>query len=256
MVYGPMVEEGAARGIRHLTYSRPGYGDPTGSRAAGSPTAPPTSRRSSTSSGSSASTRPGPRAGARTRWPRPSLLGDRVIAAATLAGVAPHDAEGLDWLEGMGEENHEEFGADALRGPGSSRPTSRARRRSCARSAAPRSRPRSATCSARRRPRRPQRRLRRVRRRGLPGGAALGDLGLVRRRHGLRPRLGVRSRRDRGPGNRLARGATIAWCLPHTALAGRRTSPERGRRRLPEEGHLSLELNRYGDVLDELLAAG
>ena len=26
MVYGPMVEAGAARGIRHLTYSRPGYG--------------------------------------------------------------------------------------------------------------------------------------------------------------------------------------------------------------------------------------
>ena len=33
MVYGPMVEAGAARGIRHLTYSRPGYGD--SDRAAG-----------------------------------------------------------------------------------------------------------------------------------------------------------------------------------------------------------------------------
>ena len=34
-----------------------------------------------------------------------------MIAAATLAGVAPYDAEGLDYLEGMGQENHDEFGA-------------------------------------------------------------------------------------------------------------------------------------------------
>jgi pimeloyl-ACP methyl ester carboxylesterase len=40
-----------------------------------------------------------------------ALMPDRVIAAATIAGVAPRDAEGLDWLAGMGEENIEEFGA-------------------------------------------------------------------------------------------------------------------------------------------------
>ena len=39
-----------------------------------------------------------------------------MIAAATVAGVAPFDAEGLDWLEGMGEENHQELGA-AVEGP-------------------------------------------------------------------------------------------------------------------------------------------
>jgi pimeloyl-ACP methyl ester carboxylesterase len=33
-----------------------------------------------------------------------------VIAAAALASVAPYDAEGLDFLEGMGEQNVEEFG--------------------------------------------------------------------------------------------------------------------------------------------------
>jgi pimeloyl-ACP methyl ester carboxylesterase len=33
------------------------------------------------------------------------------MAAATLAGVAPVNAQGLDWLAGMGEENVEEFGA-------------------------------------------------------------------------------------------------------------------------------------------------
>jgi pimeloyl-ACP methyl ester carboxylesterase len=36
--------------------------------------------------------------------------GDRVVAAASLAGVAPYEAEGLDWLAGMGPENLEEFG--------------------------------------------------------------------------------------------------------------------------------------------------
>jgi pimeloyl-ACP methyl ester carboxylesterase len=43
-------------------------------------------------------------------------LGDRVIAAATLAGVATYGADGLDWMSGMGPENLEEFGA-AVAGP-------------------------------------------------------------------------------------------------------------------------------------------
>ena len=40
-----------------------------------------------------------------------ALRPGRCVAAATLAGVAPYRAEGLDWLAGMGEENVEEFGA-------------------------------------------------------------------------------------------------------------------------------------------------
>jgi pimeloyl-ACP methyl ester carboxylesterase len=42
-----------------------------------------------------------------------ALLPDRCRAAASLAGVAPFDAEGLDFLAGMGPENVEEFGAAA-----------------------------------------------------------------------------------------------------------------------------------------------
>ena len=50
------------------------------------------------------------------------LCGERLTAAASLAGVAPWGAEGLDWLAGMGEGNVAEFGAvlegeDALRPP-------------------------------------------------------------------------------------------------------------------------------------------
>ncbi len=38
-----------------------------------------------------------------------ALLGDRVTAVASLAGVAPYPADGLDWLAGMGEDNVVEF---------------------------------------------------------------------------------------------------------------------------------------------------
>jgi pimeloyl-ACP methyl ester carboxylesterase len=45
-----------------------------------------------------------------------ALVPARVIAAATIAGVAPADGEGLDWAAGMGEENLDEFEA-ARAGP-------------------------------------------------------------------------------------------------------------------------------------------
>ena len=49
-----------------------------------------------------------------------ALCGDRLTATASLAGVAPWGADGLDWLAGMGEANVEEFdlvlaGEEALR---------------------------------------------------------------------------------------------------------------------------------------------
>ena len=49
-----------------------------------------------------------------------ALADDRCIAAASLAGVGPWDADGLDWLAGMGDGNIREFGLtlegeDALR---------------------------------------------------------------------------------------------------------------------------------------------
>jgi pimeloyl-ACP methyl ester carboxylesterase len=51
-----------------------------------------------------------------------ALLTDRCAAAATIAGVAPYPAEGLDWMAGMGQDNVDEFsaalgGAEALEPP-------------------------------------------------------------------------------------------------------------------------------------------
>jgi pimeloyl-ACP methyl ester carboxylesterase len=50
-----------------------------------------------------------------------ALCDDRLAATASLAAVAPFGADGLDWLAGMGEINHVEFGLaldgeEALRG--------------------------------------------------------------------------------------------------------------------------------------------
>ena len=38
-----------------------------------------------------------------------ALMPERVLAAATIAGVAPYDAEGLDWTAEMGEDNQIEY---------------------------------------------------------------------------------------------------------------------------------------------------
>jgi pimeloyl-ACP methyl ester carboxylesterase len=46
-----------------------------------------------------------------------ALLPGRCLAAASIAGVAPYAAEGLDWLGGMGAENVAEFGAAAAGEP-------------------------------------------------------------------------------------------------------------------------------------------
>jgi pimeloyl-ACP methyl ester carboxylesterase len=40
-----------------------------------------------------------------------ALLSDRCLAAASIAGVGPHDGEGLEWKGGMAEENVAEYTA-------------------------------------------------------------------------------------------------------------------------------------------------
>lgn len=112
----PHVELAVERGVRLIAYSRPGYAgsDRHSGRAVRDCAADAAAiadaigaERFFTVGGSGG----GPHALACA-----ALLGDRVIAAATVAGAAPFDAEGLDWLEGMGEENHQEIGA-AVEGP-------------------------------------------------------------------------------------------------------------------------------------------
>jgi pimeloyl-ACP methyl ester carboxylesterase len=109
--YPPLVREAERRGCRFVTYSRPGYAGST--------------RRESRSVADCAQdvsaiadaldlrrihvvgwSGGGPHALACA-----SLLPDLAVSAATLGGVAPWQADGLDWLAGMAEENLDEFGA-------------------------------------------------------------------------------------------------------------------------------------------------
>ena len=110
-LFDSMIADGSARGLRHITYSRPGYG--RSDRHAGRTVADCATdvvaildalevERCMTIGWSGG----GPHALACA-----ALLPDRVGAVATIASVAPRGAEGLDWLDGMGEENLEEFAA-------------------------------------------------------------------------------------------------------------------------------------------------
>ncbi len=111
--FPPLEQAVREAGLRLVTYSRPGYGDST------------------------ARPRPEPRmvddvadsvvvldalgvdrfvtAGWSGGGPRAlgcaALLSGRCLAAASIAGVGPHDGEGLDWKAGMAPENVAEYSA-------------------------------------------------------------------------------------------------------------------------------------------------
>ena len=109
--FGPFVRATADRGMRWVSYSRPGYGSST--RHEGRVVADCVADvvaildhlgadRFYTMGGSGG----GPHTLAcAALWP------DRVLACAAIASVAPRDADGLEWAGGMGPENIEEFGA-------------------------------------------------------------------------------------------------------------------------------------------------
>jgi pimeloyl-ACP methyl ester carboxylesterase len=110
-IYPPHARDAQERGIRLVSYDRPGYGGST--RLKGRRIADCTSDISAVCDaldidrfcvwGISGG---GPHALAAA-----ALLPDRVIAAAALASVAPYDADGLDYLAGMGEQNLESYDA-------------------------------------------------------------------------------------------------------------------------------------------------
>jgi pimeloyl-ACP methyl ester carboxylesterase len=119
--YGPSVAAAAERGLRHVAYSRPGYAG--SARDEGRSVASCTADVAAIldALGAERCYTHGESGGGPHALACAAILGNRVIKAATIAGVAPWEADGLDWLAGMGEENVEEFGAidagpDALRG--------------------------------------------------------------------------------------------------------------------------------------------
>jgi pimeloyl-ACP methyl ester carboxylesterase len=113
MALEPVAAAAARHGLRFVTHSRPGYSDST----------PQPGRRVSDVAddvailldtlGAHDFVTLGWSGGGPHALACAALLPDRCQAAAIVAGVAPYDAEGLDWLAGMGEDNLAEFGAAA-----------------------------------------------------------------------------------------------------------------------------------------------
>ena len=119
--YGPWTADGAQRGLRHLCYSRPGYAASTRHPGRSAADCAADVAAIVDALGVDRFYTAGISGGGPHALACAALLGDRVIAAASIAGVAPNDAAGLDFLAGMGAENIEEFGA-AIAGEEALRP--------------------------------------------------------------------------------------------------------------------------------------
>jgi len=105
------VEDARARGIRTVTYDRPGYGesDPAPGRSVADAAADIAAIADALGIDHFAVT--GGSGGTPHALACGALLADRVVAVAALANVAPWEAEGLDWLAGMGQDNLDEMSA-------------------------------------------------------------------------------------------------------------------------------------------------
>lgn len=114
--YEPIVQAVLDRGLRWVSYSRPGYGGST--RHPGRIVADGATDSAAIldAVGAEQAYVAGWSGGGPHALACAALLPERVLATAVIAGVAPYGAEGLDFLAGMGSENVEEFGR-ALQGP-------------------------------------------------------------------------------------------------------------------------------------------
>jgi pimeloyl-ACP methyl ester carboxylesterase len=110
------IDDARERGIRLIGYDRPGYGGSDRHPGRAVADAAEDVRAIADALGLDRFVTHGRSGGGPHALACAALLGDRVAAAATLASVAPHEAEGLDWMAGMGEDNVKEFTA-AFAGP-------------------------------------------------------------------------------------------------------------------------------------------
>jgi len=118
----PHIVEVAGRcGLRLATYSRAGYGG--SSRLAGRSVADVVGDLDQVLDhlGADRCVTAGWSGGGPHALAMAALRPERTAGCLVIAGVAPYDADGLDFLAGMGEQNVEEFGA-ALEGEAALRP--------------------------------------------------------------------------------------------------------------------------------------
>src|SRR4051812_16746010 len=108
--FGPELESAQARGIRLIAFDRPGFGGSTPKPGRSVADAATDVGAILDALGVDRFATYGWSGGGPHALACAALLSGRCLAAATIAGVAPYDAAGLDWMAGMGEGNIAEFG--------------------------------------------------------------------------------------------------------------------------------------------------
>jgi pimeloyl-ACP methyl ester carboxylesterase len=108
LIYAPIVADAKARGLRLISYDRPGYGgsSPHPGRTVADCAADV--RAICATLGIDRLVTWGISGGGPHVLACAALLPDLVVAAASLASLAPLGAQGLDWFAGMGEDNVED----------------------------------------------------------------------------------------------------------------------------------------------------
>ncbi len=108
-LYAPSVADAAARGLRLIGYDRPGYGGSTAQPGRTVADCADDVRAICAGLGIGKLAMWGISGGGPHVLACAALLPDLVVAAASLASLAPYGADGLDWFEGMGQENIDDF---------------------------------------------------------------------------------------------------------------------------------------------------
>jgi len=105
VLYRPHLVDAEQRGIRLISYDRPGYGGSTAHPGRSVGDCADDVRTVMDALGIERFAVWGISGGGPHALACASLLSDRVVAAATLASPAPFDADGLDWWADTGQEN-------------------------------------------------------------------------------------------------------------------------------------------------------
>ena len=199
MAFEPFDRAAAERGIRLVTLSRAGFGD--SSRLEGRSVASAAADAAALADhlGAERFVTIGWSGGGPHALACAALLPERVGAAATIAGVAPYDAEGLAWTDGMGEDNQIEYPL-AARDPDELLRWMQPQVEALAVVEPDEivSELRTPALGGRRGG--GHRRARRAAGDVVPSSVRERRVGLVRRRSRVRPAVGVRARVDPGPG--------------------------------------------------------
>lgn len=121
MLLPTVVAAASAHGLSTISFSRPGYGGSTERHGRSVADNAAVTAAVLDSAGVDDFFSAGWSGGGPHALADVAVLGERCRSAATLAGVAPYGAPGLDWMAGMAEENVAEF-ALAAQGEGALAP--------------------------------------------------------------------------------------------------------------------------------------